>query len=136
MSNRMRALALALTVGACTLPALAAPSIAGVGDVAVRAFRFVPAAAGGPGFAAAGNTYVVATVALTNASTRGFTPSVSRFFLTAGDGERYQGTDSGSSVFVGVANSHAPLEPGERREYTVGFLTADPVAAGTVSYEP
>jgi hypothetical protein len=136
MSNRMRALAVALTVGACTLPALAAPSIAGVGGVAVRSVRFVPAAAGGPGFAAAGSTYVVATLALTSASTRAFTPAISRFFLTAGDGERYQGTDSGASVFVGVANSRRPLAPGAARDYTVGFLTADPVVAGTISYEP
>ena len=132
----MRALALVLTVGACTPAAGAAPSIAGVGVVAVRTVRFVPAAAGGPGFAPASGTYVLATLALTNATTHAFTPAVSRFFLTAGDGERYQGTDSGSSVFVGIANARRALAPGETRAYTVGFLAADPVAAGTISYEP
>ncbi len=132
----MRALALVLMVGASTLPALAAPAIMGTGDVSVRAFRFVPVAAGGPGIAAAGSTYVLATVALTNTSTRSFTPDGSRFFLTGGDGERYQGTTSGSSVFVGVSNAYRTLKPGAAGEYVVGFRTADPLAMGTISYEP
>jgi hypothetical protein len=123
------------------LPALvfvlaAAWSIAGVGDVAVRAVRFVPGAAGGPGMAPAGATIVLATLELTNDSTRAFTPDVSRFILTADDGERYQGTASGSSAFVGVANSHAPLAAGAKRDYTVGFRSADPIVAGTIGYEP
>ena len=46
------------------------------------------------------------------------------------------GTDSGSSVFVGVSNSHRMLKQGDMRDYTVGFRTADPVITGTISYEP
>lgn len=117
-------------------PAFAAPAITGVGDVSVRAVRFVPAASGGPGAAASGSTIVLADVELTNASTHRFTPEVSRFFLTTDDGERYQGTASGSSVFIGIANSRRALPPGSGAAYTVGFRTADPVAAGAISYEP
>jgi hypothetical protein len=132
----MRALVLVLMVGACMQPAFAAPAITGVGAVAVRAVRFVPAAAGGPGTSPSGSTIVLADVELTNASTRAFTPDVSRFFLTTDDGERYQGTASGSTAFIGVANAHRLLQPGSGAAYTVGFRTADPVAAGTISYEP
>jgi hypothetical protein len=132
----LRAFALVLAAGACTQPALAASSIAGAGDVAVRSFRFVPGAGNGPGMAPSGGTILLVTVALTNDSPRDFTPAVSRFFLTSGDGERYQGTDSGSSAFVGVANSHAPLKAGDARTYTVGFRTPDPLATGTIGYEP
>jgi hypothetical protein len=136
MSNSLRALALVLTLAASTAPAFAAPQITGAGTVTVRTVRFVPAAAGGPGFAASGETYVLATLELTNASPRRFTPDISRFFFTAGSGERYQGTAGGSSVLVGVSNPHTPLQPGDVRVYTVGFRTADPLASGTISYEP
>jgi hypothetical protein len=130
------ALVLALAVGACFAPALAVSSIAGVGDVSVLSVRFSPAAAGGPGLPAGGATYVLARVELLNASARDFIPDVSRFYLMANQGERYQGTDSGSSVFVGVSNSHQLLKAGDKRDYTVGFRTPDPVIAGTISYEP
>jgi hypothetical protein len=123
-------------LSALVLALAAAASIAGVGDVAVRAVRFVPGAAGGPGTAPAGGTLVLATLALTNDSARAYTPAIGRFILTADDGERYQGNDSGSSAFIGVANSHAPLKAGETRTYTVGFRTADPVVTGTIGYEP
>jgi hypothetical protein len=132
----LRAFVLLLAAGACTQPALAASSIAGAGDVVVRSFRFVPGAGDGPGLAPSGGTILLANVALTNDSPRDFTPAVSRFFLTCGDGERYQATDSGSSAFIGVANSHAPLKVGAARTYTVGFRTPDPVASGTIGYEP
>ena len=130
------ALALALAVGACRAPALAAPSIAGAGDVRVVAVRFVPSTDAGPGLAAGGLTYVLARVELTNDTPRDFTPDVSRFFLTGAQNQRYQGTDSGSSVFVGVSNSHRMLKQGDKRLNTVGFRSTDPVIAGTISYEP
>jgi hypothetical protein len=130
------ALALALAVGACEAPAFAAASIAGTGDVRVLTVRFVPGTDAGSGLAAGGLTYVVAKVELTNSAPRDFTPDVSRFFLTAAQNQRYQGIDGGSSVFVGVSNSHRTLKPGDKRLYTVGFRTPDPVTAGTISYEP
>jgi hypothetical protein len=116
--------ALALAIGLCKAPALATePAIAGVGDVRVLAVRFVPA-------------YVLAPVALTNGTAHDFTPDVGRFILTAPRNERYIASDSGSSVFVGVFNAHRMLKQGATRTYTVGFRVADPVIAGTVSYEP
>jgi hypothetical protein len=131
----LAALALALAVGACEAPALAAPSIGGAGDVRVLGVRFVPSADAGPGLAG-GPTYVLARVELTNSTPRDFTPDVSRFFLTGVQNQRYQGIDSGSSVFAGISNSHRMLKQGDTRPYTVGFRTTDPVIAGTISYEP
>jgi hypothetical protein len=129
-------LALVLAFAAGTNQASAAPSIAGTGDVNVVAARFVPVGDSGPGLAAGSVTYVIARLELTNATAHDFTPDVSRFFLTGTRSDRYQGTDSGSSVFVGVSNSHRMLKQGDKRLYTVGFRSTDPVIAGTVSYEP
>ncbi len=132
----LSALALALAVGAYGAPALAASSIAGAGEVRVLAVRFVPSADAGAGLAAGGPTYVLAQVELTNDTARDFTPEISRFVLTSAQNQRYQGADDGSSVFVGVSNSHRMLKQGDKRLYTVGFRTPDPVVAGTISYEP
>jgi hypothetical protein len=129
-------LALVVAFAAGTNRAPAAPSIAGIGNVNVVAVRFVPAGDSGPGFPAGSVTYVVTRVELTNATAHDFTPDVSRFFLTGAQSDRYQGTDTGSSVFVGVSNSHHTLKQGDKRLYTVGFRSKDPVVAGTVSYEP
>jgi hypothetical protein len=129
-------LALALAIGACKATALADPSIAGIGDVRVLAVRLIPTNDGGPGLSPSGVTYVLATVALTNGTAHDMTPAVERFFLTASSNARYAGIDSGSSVFAGVSNPHRMLKHGEKRDYTVGFRTTDPVLAGTVSYEP
>jgi len=128
-------LALALAVGACRAPAPAA-SIAGTGEVRVIAVHFVPATDTGPGLAAGSQTYVVAQVELTNDSPRDFIPDVSRFFLTGVHGERFQGIDTGSSALVGTSNAHRMLKHGDKRRYTVGFRTTDPVIGGTISYEP
>jgi hypothetical protein len=121
-------LALALAVGACRATALAAPApaLTGTGDVRVLIVRLTPGI----------QTYVVATVELTNDTPRDFTPDVSRFFLTTANNERYQGTDSGSSALIGVSNVHRTLKQGDKRAYTVGFRTPDPVIMGTISYEP
>jgi hypothetical protein len=129
-------LALALAVGICRAPAPAAPAIGGTADVRVLDVRFVPAGEAGPGLAAGGPTYVLATVELTNDTVHDFTPDVGRFFLTAARNERYQGTEGGSSALAGVSNSHRMLKQGDKRDYTVGFRTADPVVTGTISYEP
>ncbi len=137
MGNRIGAvLALALAIGACKDAAVAAPAIAGSGDVRVLSVRLVPSNDTGPGLAASGVTYVVATVALTNTSAHDMTPAIDRFFLTAARNERYAGMDSGSSVFVGVSNLHRTLKHGDQRDYIVGFRTTDPVVTGTISYEP
>jgi hypothetical protein len=129
-------LALVLALAASTCEAPAASSITGAGDVNVLAVRFVPGADPGPGLSAGGRTFVLARVELTNDTAHDFTPDLSRFFLTSTQSERYQGTDTGSSAFVGVSNSHRTLKQGDKRVYTVGFRSADPVIAGTISYEP
>jgi hypothetical protein len=115
--------ALALAIGMCKTPALADAAITGIGDVRVVAVRFVP-------------DYVLTTLELTNDSAHDFTPDIGRFILTAPRNERYIASESGSSVFAGVSNPHRTLKHGDTRIYTVGFRTPDPVAAGTVSYEP
>src|SRR5476651_651138 len=102
------ALVLALAAGTCQAPA--ATSIAGTGDVNVMAVRFVPGTDSGGGLAAGGRTVVLVRVKLKNSSAHDFTPDVRRFFLTSAQSERYQATDSGSSVFAGVSNSHRTLK--------------------------
>lgn len=128
--------ALALALVACGAPALAAPPIAGIGDVRVLTVRFVPSTETGSGLASTSLTYVVATVELTNDTPRDFTPEISRFFLTAPRNQRYQGIDTGSTALAGVSNAHRTLKAGDKRTYTVGFRSSDPVVTGTISYEP
>jgi hypothetical protein len=129
-------LALALAVGVCWAPAPAAPAIGGTADVRVLYVRFVPTNESSPGLASGGLTYVLAKVELTNDTQHDFTPDAGRFFLTAARNERYQGTEGGSSALAGVSNSHRMLKQGDKRIYTVGFRTADPLVTGTISYEP
>jgi hypothetical protein len=137
MWNRaLLAIVLALAAGAFGSPAQAASSVTGIGDVRVITVRFIPSSEGGQGLAAGTLTYVLANVELTNDTARDFTPEISRFFLTGPQNQRYQGTDSGSSAFVGVSNSHRLLKQGDTRRYVVGFRSTDPVIAGTISYEP
>jgi hypothetical protein len=128
--------ALALAVGACRAPVLAASTIAGIGDVRVVGVRFVPTTDAGPGLPSGSLTYVVAQVELVNDTAHDFTPQINRFILTAADHQRYQGIDSGSSVLVGTSNAHRMLKQGDKRLYTVAFRAGDPVIAGTISYEP
>ncbi len=80
--------------------------------------------------------YVIARVELTNNTRADFTPQITDFYLFDRNDNRYQGKDSGSSVFTGISNSVQPLKVGEKREYTVGFRTADPNITGTIIYEP
>src|ERR1017187_4225891 len=109
--------ALALAVGACGAPALAASPIAGTGDVRVLTTHLIPNTDAGPGLASGTLTYVVAKVELINDTPHDFTPDISRFVLTAAHNQRYQGIDSGSSAFVGVSNPHRVLKQGDKRLY-------------------
>jgi hypothetical protein len=79
--------------------------------------------------------YVLARVELTNDMGVDLTPDISHFYLIDGNNNRFQGKDSGSSVFTGVSNSTMPLKKTEKREYTVGFRTTDPNVSGTIFYE-
>ena len=58
------------------------------------------------------------------------------WWMTAPGNQRYQGIDTGSSALVGVSNAHRMLKAGDKRAYTVGFRSPDPVVTGTISYEP
>jgi hypothetical protein len=55
--------------------------------------------------------------------------------LIDANNNRFQGKDSGSSVFTGVSNSTMPLKKGEKREYTIGFRTSDQNVSGQILYE-
>lgn len=107
----------------------------GVGDVKVLEAHIVPT--GEASASTSGGTlgYVVARVELTNDFGVDATPQIANFYLIDQKNNRYQGKDSGSSVFTGVSNSTQPLKKDEKREYVVGFRTADPNIAGTILYE-
>jgi hypothetical protein len=79
--------------------------------------------------------YLVARVELTNDMGFELTPDISHFYLIDDNNNRYQGKDSGSSVFTGISNSTMPLKKDEKREYTLGFRTTDPNPTGQILYE-
>jgi hypothetical protein len=132
------ALVLALSLAACKendSPPLGQLFVRGVGDVKVIEAHIVPT--GDSSAQTGGGTlrYLIARVELTNDMGVDLTPDISHFYLLDAASNRYQGKDSGSSVFTGVSNSTMPLKKDEKREYTVGFRTTDPNVTGTILYE-
>ncbi len=107
----------------------------GRGDVRVIEAHIVPT--GDSSAQTGGGTlrYVIARVELTNDFGVDLTPDITHFYLLDLNNNRYSGNDSGSSVFTGVSNSAQVLKVGDKREYTVGFRTNDPNAAGSIFYE-
>ncbi len=107
----------------------------GQGDVRVIDAQIVPT--GDSSAQTSGGTlrYVVARVEFTNDLGYELTPDITHFYLIDRSNIRYQGKDSGSSVFTGVSNSIQPLKENEKREYTIGFRTNDPNISGTIFYE-
>jgi hypothetical protein len=107
----------------------------GQGDVRVIEAHIIPT--GDSSAQTGGGTlrYVLARVEFTNDLGYDLTPDITHFYLIDRNNNRYQGKDSGSSVFTGVSNSTLPLKKDEKREYTVGFRTTDPNVAGTIFYE-
>jgi len=107
----------------------------GTGDVKVLEAHIVPT--GEASAVTSGGTlgYVIARVQLTNDFGVDATPQIANFYLIDQKNNRYQAKDSGSSVFMGISNSTLPLKKDEKREYTIGFRTADPNIAGTILYE-
>ncbi len=73
---------------------------------------------------------------MTNDTRADITPEITNFYLLDRNQNRFQGKDTGSSVFTGISNSTQILKVGEKREYTVGFRTSDPNITGTIIYEP
>jgi hypothetical protein len=132
------ALVLALSLAACKendAPPLGQQFFHGIGDVKVIEAHTV--LTGDSSAQTGGGTlrYVIARVELTNDMGVDLTPDISHFYLIDANNNRYQGKDSGSSVFTGVSNSTMPLKKDEKREYTVGFRTTDPNVTGQIFYE-
>jgi hypothetical protein len=134
------ALVLALSLAACKENdtgggGLGQQFFRGQGDVRVVEAHIV--ATGDSSAQTGGGTlrYVIARIEFTNDLGYDLTPDVSHFYLLDQNNNRYQGKDSGSSVFTGVSNSTMPLKKDEKREYTVGFRTNDYNISGTIFYE-
>jgi len=108
----------------------------GSGDVRVIDAHIVLSGDSAAGTSNGQLEYVIARIEFTNNTRSDFTPQITDFYLLDRSQNRYQGKDSGSSVFTGVSNSVQILKIGEKREYTVGFRTTDPNITGTIIYEP
>jgi hypothetical protein len=132
------ALVLALSLVACKendAQPLGVQPVSGIGNVKVVEAHIVLTGDSSAQTGAGTLRYLVARVELTNDLGFDLTPDVSHFYLIDSSNNRYQGKDSGSSVFTGVSNSTMPLKKGEKREYTVGFRTTDPNVTGQILYE-
>jgi hypothetical protein len=132
------ALVLALSLAACKendAQPLGQQFFQGVGNVKVLEAHIVPT--GDSSAQTGGGTlhYVIARVELTNDMGADLTPDISNFYLIDANNNRFQGKDSGSSVFTGVSNSTMPLKKTEKREYTIGFRTTDQNVSGQILYE-
>ncbi len=132
------ALLLCMSLASCNkddVPPVATTLFQGQGNVKVLDARIVPT--GDSSAQTSGGTlgYVIARVEFTNDTGLVMTPSVEHFYLMDRQNFKYQAKDSGSSVFVGVSNSQQPLALNAKREYTIGFRTADPSVSGTIYYE-
>jgi hypothetical protein len=108
----------------------------GLGDVRVIDAHIVLSGDAAAGTGSGQLEYVIARIEFTNNTRSDFTPQITDFYLLDRNQNRYQGKDSGSSVFTGLSNSVQPLKVGEKREYTVGFRTTDPNITGTITYDP
>ena len=109
--------------------------VRGAGDVRVINAQLVPTGDSSAGTSGGTITYVVARIEFTNDTGLDVVPTADHFYLIDQNGNRYQGKDSGSSVFAGVGNSSEILKKDEKREYTVGFRTPNANTTGTISYE-
>jgi hypothetical protein len=133
------ALVLCLSLVACKEPEktpVAQQFFQGQGNVRVIDAQVV--ATGDSSAQTGGGTlrYVIARVEFTNDLGVDMTPDITHFYLMdRTSNNKYQGKDSGSSVFTGVSNSTQPLKVNEKREYTVGFRTTDPGVSGTIYYD-
>lgn len=71
----------------------------------------------------------------TNHLGRDFTPAFNHFILEDENKTRHSGSESGSSVLVGLSNSEDALKDGTTREYVLGFRVP-PSTTGTLFYDP
>jgi hypothetical protein len=132
------ALVLCISLASCNkndVPPVGQQLFQGQGNVRVVDARIVPTADASPATSGGTLGYVVAQLELTNDLNIDFTPTADHFYLMDRQNFKYQGKDSGSSVFIGVSNSTEVLKKNEKRIYTVGFRTQDPSVSGTIYYE-
>jgi hypothetical protein len=126
---------LVVAVCACQEPKQSvAALVGGIGNVRVIAASYVASGEAASGLSGGSATWILARVELTNDQTLPLYPDVAKFALIDRQSNRFIATDSGSVVFAGSANSRAPLAPGEKREFTIGFR-AGQNTTGTIAYE-
>lgn len=113
----------------------ATQNFVGQGDVKVLEAHLVPTGESSASVATSSAGYVIARIEFTNDLGYDTTPDASHFYLIDRSGIRYQGHDSGSSVFTGVSNSQDVLKKDDKRVYIVGFRANDPSIAGTIIYD-
>jgi len=128
------ALALALALCACQEPKETGNVVTGGGPVRVVSVTFIASQDSGTSLGAGAATYILAKVELSNTTNQTLYPQASKFYLLDQDDNRWAGMDTGSAVFAGISNSLAPLAPGERRTYIVGFR-ALATTQGTIVYD-
>ena len=131
------AVVLALSLSACKdAPAGPSAFIQGGGNVRILDSRIVGNGDSAANLGAGNVTYVLAHVELTNSSNVDFIPDIGRFYFTDKFSNRAQGIESGSTVFIGISNSKAPLKSGDKHDYYVGFRSTDQNPIGIITYEP
>jgi len=109
--------------------------VQGSGDVRIINSQLVPS--GDSSAETSGGTinYLMARIEFTNDTGVEVVPTADHFYLLDQNGNRFQGHDSGSSVFTGISNVQTIMKKDEKRELTIGFRTPNPSTSGTISYE-
>jgi hypothetical protein len=128
--------ALALTFALCACQETRSPLdlVTGTGSVHVLDARYISGQDPGTSLGASSATYILAKIEFTNATNQTLYPQAAKFYLLDHDGNRWAGMDTGSSVFAGISNSLAPLAPGDKRTYVVGFRALS-TTSGSIAYD-
>jgi len=128
------ALALTLALCACQEPKPALDLVTGGGGVRVLDARYVSGQDPGTSLGAGSATYILAKIEFTNTTNQTLYPQAAKFYLLDHDDNRWAGLDTGSTVFAGISNSLAPLAPGDKRTYVVGFRCLS-TTTGSIAYD-
>ena len=109
--------------------------VQGSGDVRVINSHLVPSGDSSAEMSGGSLTYLIARIEFTNDTGVSVVPTADHFYLIDQNGNRFQGQDSGSSVFAGISNVLTLMQKDEKRELTIGFRTPNANTSGTISYE-